>query len=375
MLPDDPSAAVSNRPTAAKTNPEPKPADEAGRAAADTERPRLQLTATQILAGIAASVTAAILGSRLGVAGTVLGAALASGISITGSAVYAHSIRATRHRVRQAVNRWRPEGAVVARSNDPFALTRAQVVVGRGVAFWRSRPRARAVALSPGAPVGRPRRSAPTRSTGPTRRPWWAGLAVGIVGTAVVFGAALALVTGIEVVKGSPLSGGATGGLSVLGGSRAGGSVPDPASPVREAPARSSAGDPSGRLGADQSASDPTSGSGAPADAANSSVTTGGSGQGAGGTAPGTGGATSRSGASDPTSPATGDGAAPGTGAAAGGSRTTTTAGETDPALTSATPTASVAPTAPTTRSAGPSSSTSPSPTGAVASPTAPAGP
>jgi hypothetical protein len=343
MLPDDPSAPVSNRPSAAKTNPEPKTTDVPDRPA-EAERPRLELTATQILAGIAASVTAAILGSRLGVAGTVLGAALASGVSITGGAVYAHSIRATRHRMRRAVNRWRPDGPPVPQSNNPFAPVRVPGDVGRmdldGRERSRPRPsRAGIAVLSPGAPVGRPRRSAPTRSPSPKRRPWWSGLAVGIVGTAVVFGAALALVTGIEVVKGSPLSGGATGGLSVLGGSRAGGSAPDPASPAKDVPATSSAAsDPTTRVGTDQPSVDPTSATGV---SGTSAVPTAGPGPGGASASTGNGGATSRIDPPDPAgnAEAGGDG-----GAVAGGSRTaagtatgTAAAGATGPSPTSGT--------------------------------------
>ncbi len=68
-----------------------------------TGRPRLELSLTQILGGAGAAVTAAFLGSRLGVAGTLIGAALASIISVVGGAVYTTSIKATRHRVTQAI--------------------------------------------------------------------------------------------------------------------------------------------------------------------------------------------------------------------------------------------------------------------------------
>jgi hypothetical protein len=197
MHSEDLPTALSNRPSAAKVSPAPAgPTEDVERPAA--RRPRLELTATQILAGVAASVTAAILGSRLGVAGTVVGAALASGISIAAGAVFAHSIHATRHGMRRVVDRLRPDSTATP------ATARA------------ARPR-----------VGASRHSAPTRSAGPVRRPWWSGLAVGVVATVLVFAGALALITGIEVVKGSPLSGGAAGGLSVLGGASAGGSDPD----------------------------------------------------------------------------------------------------------------------------------------------------
>ncbi len=115
MHTEDLPAGLANRPSATKTSPEAPSTTDPDRPS-DRERPRLDLTASQILAGVAASVTAAVLGSRLGVAGTVLGAALASGVSIAAGAVYAHSIRATRHQVRRVVGRLRPDATDAAQS-------------------------------------------------------------------------------------------------------------------------------------------------------------------------------------------------------------------------------------------------------------------
>src|SRR6478609_5913722 len=67
------------------------------------EAQRLSLSATQIMASMAAAVTAAIVGSTLGVAGTVIGAGLASVISVVGSAIIGHSILLTRKQVKRAV--------------------------------------------------------------------------------------------------------------------------------------------------------------------------------------------------------------------------------------------------------------------------------
>jgi hypothetical protein len=52
----------------------------------------------------------------------------------------------------------------------------------------------------------------------PTRRKLGAGLLVGVAAAATIFAGSLAAVTLVETVKGSPLSGGDSGGLSVLGG-------------------------------------------------------------------------------------------------------------------------------------------------------------
>ncbi|MDP9118332.1 MAG: hypothetical protein M3O28_13930 [Actinomycetota bacterium] len=70
---------------------------------AQTERPRLHLSATQLIASALAAVTATIAASYLGVSGTVIGAAVASVLTVIGNAVYSHSIRSTSDRVRTVV--------------------------------------------------------------------------------------------------------------------------------------------------------------------------------------------------------------------------------------------------------------------------------
>ena len=75
----------------------------------DTEQ-KFSLSATQVMASMAAAVTAALVGSRLGVAGTVIGAGLASVISVVGGAVIGHSILLTRKQVQRAVLQVRGAG-------------------------------------------------------------------------------------------------------------------------------------------------------------------------------------------------------------------------------------------------------------------------
>jgi hypothetical protein len=73
--------------------------------------PQLQILATQLIASALAAVTATIAASYLGVSGTVIGAAIASVLTVTGNAVYGHSLRRTSERVRTAVPtsaRWLP---------------------------------------------------------------------------------------------------------------------------------------------------------------------------------------------------------------------------------------------------------------------------
>lgn len=64
---------------------------------------RLDIKPTQVAAGALASVTAAVLGSKLGVAGTVAGAGFASVIGTVGTSMYEHSIQAARARVTSRI--------------------------------------------------------------------------------------------------------------------------------------------------------------------------------------------------------------------------------------------------------------------------------
>jgi hypothetical protein len=159
-------------------------------------RPRLQLSATQLLASALAAVTATIAGSYLGVSGTVIGAAVASVVTVTGNAVYGHSIRRTRERVRTVV----PLAARWAAEHDDARPTAALPTV-----------------RSDTAPARRGR-----------LRPWQR---IGLL-TVAVFVALIAAITCVELVIGRPLSDALTGhhatgtSLSQTTGS---GSTPSPA--------------------------------------------------------------------------------------------------------------------------------------------------
>jgi hypothetical protein len=82
----------------------------------DTESIRI----SQVFAGALAAVTAALLGSTMGVAGTVVGAGLASVISTVGGALYLRSIQRTKEGVRtvRAKVVGRSGGATVLVSDD-----------------------------------------------------------------------------------------------------------------------------------------------------------------------------------------------------------------------------------------------------------------
>lgn len=123
---------------------------------------RFSLSATQVIASALAATTATIAASFLGVAGTVIGAAVASVLTVTGNAVYSHSIRRTGEKVRDAV---------------PLA------------ARW-----------TPRTPVPQP---APPARRARQRHSTWQVMAAACVG---VFAGVLVVVTGVELVAGRPLT-------------------------------------------------------------------------------------------------------------------------------------------------------------------------
>lgn len=179
---------LANQPSTRKSAP----------AALESPAPRtrsgwLDLSLTQIVAGMAAAVTAAFLGSSLGVAGTMAGAGVASVVSVVAGAVYTRSIRATRSGMRRVVGM---SVAVKEQSHKPAE-----------------------------GPVGRPPRTG-TSATRPRRsgsRPGWHVALAGAVASVIVFAGAVTVLTGVEVVSGQAVSSGTPGGLSVWGGQRPGG--------------------------------------------------------------------------------------------------------------------------------------------------------
>jgi hypothetical protein len=144
-------------------------------------------------------------------------------ISVVGGAIFGHSIVLTRKQVKRAVLQVR--GADREQADQLAPADDRTVVIPAVTRFDLPRfdlPR------PVYAPAGPERRSAPDRSMSsqhseprrprPTRRKLGAGLLVGVAAAATIFAGSLAAVTLVETVKGSPLSGGDSGGLSVLGG-------------------------------------------------------------------------------------------------------------------------------------------------------------
>jgi hypothetical protein len=68
--------------------------------AQEPDKPKIDLSPTQVLGGALAAMTAAYLGSRLSVAGTVVGAAVASVVAAVASSIYTASLRTTQERVK-----------------------------------------------------------------------------------------------------------------------------------------------------------------------------------------------------------------------------------------------------------------------------------
>jgi hypothetical protein len=75
-------------------------------------RPRLEVSAVQVVATVLAAVTGALLASYLGVVGTIAGTAVASGASTMATAVYRHYLGRTRDRFHEVrAHRTEPESA------------------------------------------------------------------------------------------------------------------------------------------------------------------------------------------------------------------------------------------------------------------------
>ncbi|PRY46341.1 hypothetical protein [Umezawaea tangerina] len=145
----------------------------------------LDLKPAQIAAGALAAVTAAFLGSKLNVAGTISGAAVASVVSTIGGALYQRSIERTRESVRRVGSK-----AWVVRSVE--GVTQVETITGTP-------------------PSGVAENTAETEKdtedkTAEIRR--WPRIAAGAV---LVFALGMLAVTGVEWVRGEPLSGGSEG--------------------------------------------------------------------------------------------------------------------------------------------------------------------
>ena len=149
--------------------------------AAEPDKPKLDLSLTQVLGGALAAMTAAYLGSRLSVAGTVVGAAVASIVAAVASSVYTASLRTTQHRVKTVFQ------GRVGGTSMPTTV--------EAVPSW-DLPTGTDAPAQPSAP----------RTAGDAHRPRlpWKTVALSALGAFLL--AAVAL-TGLELATGSSLSG------------------------------------------------------------------------------------------------------------------------------------------------------------------------
>jgi hypothetical protein len=142
---------------------------------------------SKVVAGAGAAATSAVAGSLFGATGTVVGAALGSVVATVSTTLYQRSIDKTRETVLARVKVPRKDETA-----DPLATVPLQ----RG----------------PEGVVPAPTIVAPVEGAADAR-PWWRRkrVIVPVVSTVVAFLIAMVAITGIEWIKGSPLSGQGSG--------------------------------------------------------------------------------------------------------------------------------------------------------------------
>jgi hypothetical protein len=183
----------------------------------DSAGPRIQLSATQLIASALAAVTATIAASYLGISGTIIGAAIASLVTVTGNAVYSHSIHRTRERVRvvarTATQPIRPLAMSEETTSDHLSTSEHPDAGSTGT---DARPGTRRPATRPDTRPG-----THASATKPARPSTWRRAGFAVVG---VFAAVLTILTSVELVSGRPLSnllrGKSGSGTTVFGSSQ-----------------------------------------------------------------------------------------------------------------------------------------------------------
>jgi hypothetical protein len=261
-------------------------------------RPRLEVSAIQVVATVLAAVTGALLASYLGVVGTITGTAVASGASTMATAIYRHYLGRTKERFQEVApviaKRTRlPEGplthgaAPATRQPMPSPATNAGVPTFTAArvptftphgdqAAGQTRP-TRVDAPATASDAGRVR---PTSVDGigglvpRWRRLWNRRLLVRYwIPAFAAFVVVIGGITGFELAVGKPVSsvvwGKSGGGTSVgnaFSGSSDGSSSPAPAGHKTSATEQPSSGAPSATV----HASSPTSASPTPASSASS---------------------------------------------------------------------------------------------------------
>jgi len=156
------------------------------------EQKKKDLTVNKLVAGAGAAATSAVLGSFFGAMGTVSGAALGSVFSAIVTALYQHSLDKTRDTVKARIKL--PGGGTVK------VATTTEVPAPRGGADQASTR----VFVTPGDQPTEVLSAVPAVDAGPPKSRRRLLVMAGF--TVVVFAIGMLAITGIELVKGSPLN-------------------------------------------------------------------------------------------------------------------------------------------------------------------------
>ncbi|WP_344414770.1 hypothetical protein [Pseudonocardia ailaonensis] len=154
---------------------------------------KVDLTVNKIIASAGAAATTAVFGSFFGATGTVVGAALGSVVTTVGTTIYQRSLDRTRDTVLQRIKVPGTGETVIAETVVHPADAMPTIPLQRGTT-----PDGRTMLEPATAEPARPR---------VTRK----RLIIAGISTVVAFVTAMLLITGIEWIKGSPISGGDSG--------------------------------------------------------------------------------------------------------------------------------------------------------------------
>lgn len=182
-------------------------ATKAGAASLPTSSKDKDLTVNKVIAGAGAAATSAVLGSFFGAMGTIGGAAVGSVVSMLATSLLEHSLDKTRDTVKAKVKL--PGGRTVEVEGP---VTVPPPVAPEGEAGQAT------VHVTPGEQPTEVLSVVPGTDAAPAGSRWTRRRVLAMAGfTVLVFAIAMFAVTGIELIKGSPLnsSGTSGGGTSV----------------------------------------------------------------------------------------------------------------------------------------------------------------
>ena len=176
-----------------------------GGATTKQEKPTSDLQFNKIVAGAGAAIVTAVLGSFLGAVGTILGAALGSIITTLATTIFQKSIETTRAQVTDKSQKLRERRTT--RAPGAAAWQAAAAENGNGVAGPGSQETVRIDPSAVGATTAAPASGSRWTLRKMNRKQvLWSAIAA-----LLAFGLAMFLVTGIEWVKGSTITGGNSG--------------------------------------------------------------------------------------------------------------------------------------------------------------------